>query len=399
MIARKQRPSRYGTLGRKTEADSEMNMARFIKDELPGLFPPPAKPVSAGLLKLGIRLAEGKAIHPADAARAVEIMMEGACAPYEAALFLSAFQESVCTPHALAAMAGVMRSKMVPVALSPGEGPLGDNCGTGGDNLHLFNISTAAMFILAAGGVRIAKHGNRASTSRCGSADALEALSVRIDLGPAEVARCIAETGVGFMFAPRYHPAMKNFSAVRRALPFRTVFNVLGPLCNPAPVDFQLLGVYHPDILALAGRAARILGIRRALVVCGGTGMRGRWMDEVSVSGATDAVLIEEGRLHAMEITPRALGISRAALGALRGGTPRKNAALLAEVLAGMDRGPRKDACLANAAAGFYAAGISTDLPEGMERAREALGSGRALEKLEQFIAATRAVGSNGVKS
>ncbi|MEI6632232.1 MAG: anthranilate phosphoribosyltransferase [Chlamydiota bacterium] len=370
-----------------------MDTARFIRNELPRLFPPPPRPVSAALLKLGRRLAEGGSLRAADAASAVEIMMGGECDPYEAGLFLSAFQSSDCTPRALAAMAGVMRAKMVPVAVRPGEGPLGDNCGTGGDSLHLFNVSTAAMFILAAAGVRIAKHGNRASTSRCGSADALEALGALIDLGPEEVARCIGEAGIGFMFAPRYHPAMKNVSEVRRALPFRTVFNLLGPLCNPAPVDFQILGVYHPDMLDLAGKAARILKIPRALIVCGRTGHKGAWMDEVSVSGATRAVMLSKGRMRPVEITPRALGIPCAPIDSLRGGTPRRNAGILTEILAGKDKGPRRDICLANAAVGLYAAGTAPDLREGMARAREALESGRAIEKLEQFIAATRRLG------
>ncbi len=367
-----------------------MNETRFIAERLPKLFPPRAKPTSPELLAIGRRLAGGARVRAAEAARAVEIMMDGQCAPYEAGLFLSAFQSPGCTPEALAAMARVMRSKMVTVDPRPGEGPLGDDCGTGGDNLHLFNISTAAIFVLAASGVRIAKHGNRASTSRCGSADALEALGARIDLGPSEVARCIAETGIGFIFAPSYHPALKNLAAVRRALPFRTVFNILGPLCNPAPLDFQLLGVFHSDLLELAARAARILEIPRMLVVCGATGIRGRWMDEVSVSGPTKAVLLSGGRVRRLEIAPRSLGLVPAAFSPLRGGTSRRNAAILAGVVEGRDRGPRADACLANAAAGLYAAGVVKDLREGIGRARRAVESGEAMEKLEGFIAATR---------
>lgn len=367
-----------------------MDEKKFIRDQLPKLFPPPAKAVSAELLSLGRRLAEGRRVAPAESARAVGIMMEGACAPYEAGLFLSAFSSPACTPQALAAMAGVMRSRMVRVAVRSGEGPLGDNCGMGGDNLHLFNVSTAAMFVLAASGVRIAKHGNRASTSRCGSADVLEALGARIDCGPEGVARCIAEAGIGFIFAPRYHHAMKNLAAVRRALPFRTVFNLLGPLCNPAPVDFQLIGVCHPDLLDLAAKAARIIGIPRTLVVCGGTGTAGQWMDEVSVSGPTAAAFLANGRIRRVEITPRALGLARAPLASLLGGTTRKNAAILTEVLAGQDRGSRADACVANAAAGLYAAGEAKDLREGMRRAREAMKGGAALGRLERFIAATR---------
>lgn len=378
-----------------------MDMGRFMRDELPRLLPPPPKPVSKWLLKTGRRLAEGRGIQARDAAQAVELMVEGACAPYEAALFLSAFQASDCSPRALAAMASVMRERMVRVQVGRCGAPLGDVCGTGGDSLYLFNVSTAAMFVLAAAGARIAKHGNRASTSRCGSADVLDALGARIDLGPAEVARCIRETGIGFIFAPRYHPAMRNVAAVRRALPFRTVFNLLGPLCNPAPVGFQLLGVCHHEMLLLAAGAARILGVPRALVLCGNAGRHGRWMDEVSIAGPTRAFLLAGGRLRAMEITPRLLGVPRVSLDALRGGTPRGNAAALERILGGTDTGPRRDICLANAAAGLLAAGLVGDLREGMERAREALGSGGAIEKLRRFIAATRkyAASRSGVKS
>jgi len=367
-----------------------MEMRRFVRDELPRLFPPPANPVSVWLLKTGRRLAEGRGIRARDAMQAARLMVEGACAPYEAALFLSAFQASDCTPRALAAMASVMREKMVRVPVSGCGAPLGDVCGTGGDSLDLFNVSTAAMFVLAAAGARIAKHGNRASTSRCGSADVLEALGARIDLGPAEVARCIRETGIGFIFAPRYHPAMRHVAEVRRALPFRTVFNLLGPLCNPAPVAFQLLGVFHHEMLALAAGAARILGIPRALVLCGTAGRRGRWMDEVSISGPTRAFLLAGGRLRPMEITPRQLGVPRVSLAALHGGTPRGNAATLERILGERNSGPRRDVCLANAAAGLLAASLVGDLREGMGRAREAIESGGALERLRHFIAATR---------
>jgi anthranilate phosphoribosyltransferase len=317
-------------------------------------------------------------------------MIGGGAAPYETAFFLAALRPERCSPQELAAMAAVMQAHAVRLAPLRTAGILGDNCGTGGDNLHLFNVSTAAMFVMAAAGVPIAKHGNRASTSRCGSADVLEALGARIDLGPEAVARCIEACGIGFMFAPRYHPAMKNVSAVRKALPFRTVFNLLGPLCNPAPVTFQLLGVYHPDSIEPAARALSLLGRKRALIVCGATGRQGTWMDEVSISGPTRAALVEDGAVRGIMIEPDALGIPAARLEALRGGAPSENAALLRGVLGGTDRGPRRDICLINAAAGLYAGGAAGTLRAAMDAAREAVEMGHALRKLEEFIEESR---------
>jgi len=364
-----------------------MDFKKFIKEGLPRLFPPPEKSSDRELLQLGVRLSDGEKISPEEAARAMEIMIGGVASAYETALFLTALQPEACTPEILAAMARIMRSKAVPVTPRATEGILGDNCGTGGDNLHLFNVSTATMFILAASGIALAKHGNRASTSQCGSADVLEALGVKIDLGPEAVARCIDGIGLGFMFAPRYHPAMKHVSGVRRQLPFRTVFNLLGPLCNPAPVTFQLLGVYHPDTLDLAAHTLMLLNVPRSLVVCGETDTKGEWMDEVSTSGPTHAVRIENGALHHITLEPRDLGIHPCSVRELRGGTPSQNASILRNILSGVEKGPRRDICLANAAAGLYACGAVERISQGMDRAREALESNRALRKLEQLIA------------
>jgi len=363
-----------------------MDRKRFIQEQLPRLFPPTRAPVGTELLQFATRLADGGRLAPEEAGSAMEIMIGGRSTPYETALFLTALRPDACTPEGLAAMARVMRAQAIRVTPRARCEILGDNCGTGGDDLHLFNVSTAAMFVLAAAGIPIAKHGNRASTSRCGSADVLEALGVRIDLGPDAVARCIERTGIGFMFAPSYHPAMKHVAAVRRGLPFRTVFNLLGPLCNPAPVTFQLLGVYHPEILELAARALMLLNVSRALIVCGEPGVRGGWMDEVSISGRTQAILIERGTTRRITIAPRPLGIPPSPLGALRGGTPRMNASILRGILDGSDAGPRRDLCLINAAAGLYAAGAAREISEGLERARETVAGGGALTKLEQLI-------------
>jgi anthranilate phosphoribosyltransferase len=214
----------------------------------------------------------------------------------------------------------------------------------------------------------------------------LETLGVRIDLGPEAVARCIERTGIGFMFAPFYHPAMKNVAAVRRTLPFHTIFNLLGPLCNPAPISFQLLGVYHPDVLDLAAQTLMLLDLPRALVVCGEAGIEDQWMDEISISGRTHAILIDHTTSHRIEIDPLALGMSLSPLDPLRGGEPSMNASILRGILDGTDTGPRRDLCLINAAAGLYAAGVVDEISEGLTRARETLKDGGALEKLERLI-------------
>ncbi|MCX6353478.1 MAG: anthranilate phosphoribosyltransferase [Candidatus Aureabacteria bacterium] len=364
-----------------------MDLKEFIREALPRLFPPPEQFSKRELLQLGMRLADGERISPEETACAMEIMIGGGASAYETALFLTALQPETCTPEILAAMARIMRSKAVPVTLRSAKRILGDNCGTGGDNLHLFNVSTATMFILAASGIAIAKHGNRASTSQCGSADVLESLGVKIDLGPEAVAHCIDGIGLGFMFAPRYHPAMKHVSGVRRRLPFRTVFNILGPLCNPAPVTFQLLGVYHPDTLDLAAHTLMLLNVPRSLIVCGETDTKGEWMDEVSTSGPTHAVRIENGVLHHITLEPSDFGIPPCSVRELRGGTPSQNASILRDILSGAGKGPRRDICLANAAAGLYACGAVEQISLGMEQAREAIESNRALRKLEQLIA------------
>lgn len=363
-----------------------MNYKNFIQDKLPRIFTPEKEPVSPELLQLGVRLVDEGPLAPQEAESAMEIMIGGRSSPYETGLFLTALRIGPRAPEELAAMARVMRAHSIRIAPPASCAILGDNCGTGGDGLNLFNVSTATMFILAAAGAPIAKHGNRASTSRCGSADVLEVLGVRIELPPEAVARCIERIGIGFMFAPAYHPAMKNVAAVRRALPFHTIFNLLGPLCNPAPIGFQLLGVYHPDVFDLAAQTLMLLNLPRALVVCGGAGVEGGWMDEVSISGRTHAILIDRATSRRFEIDAAPLGIPLSPIEALYGGTPSVNAAILRGILDGSDTGPRRDICLINAAAGLYAAGVAGDISEGLVRARETLKGGGALAKLEGLI-------------
>jgi anthranilate phosphoribosyltransferase len=259
--------------------------------------------------------------------------------------------------------------------------------GTGGDHLGTFNISTTSAFVAVGAGARVAKHGNRAASSRCGSADVLEALGVRIDLGPREVAACIDKVGMGFMLAAIYHPAAGRVAPVRRALGVRTVFNFLGPLTNPAAAGRQLMGVSSADYLdVLAGALARG-GSEHALLVHGLDGM-----DEVSVTSPTTVVEVARGRVaEAYEVTPEGLGLARWDIADLAGGDPVENAAITRRVLSGMCGGPR-DAVLANAAAALYAGGAAASLQDAMRAARESLDSGRAARVLDHLIAFTRSL-------
>ena len=259
-----------------------------------------------------------------------------------------------------------------------------DTCGTGGDRSNSFNISTVAAIVAAGAGAVVAKHGNRAASSLCGSADVLEALGAAIDLGPAEVSRALAETGMGFMFAPRFHPAMRHAAPARRELGIRTVFNVLGPLANPAGVRRQLLGVPSP---ALGGTMARVLmelGTERALVVFGDGAL-----DEISPSGPTMTWEVRDGTITEGTIVPDELGFARVAPDEIRGGDPARNAHLARAVLEGQRGGPRS-AVLLNAGAALYVAERAPSVRDGVTMAERAIDSGAAAERLTRFVAVTR---------
>jgi anthranilate phosphoribosyltransferase len=280
-----------------------------------------------------------------------------------------------------------MRRLAEPVCVTA-DGPLVDTCGTGGDRLGTFNISTTAAFVAAGAGVRVAKHGNRGATSRSGSADLLEALGVRIDLPPAAVARCIEEVGIGFMFAPLHHKAMRYVVPVRRDLGIRTVFNFLGPLTNPAGAPRQLVGVSAPEYVEVLAQALASMGCERALVVHGEEGL-----DELSVTGPTRVIEVEEGRVAARTmVEPEALGLGRWPLADLAGGEPAENAAICRDVLAGR-RGACRDVVLLNAAAALAIAGVAGSLEEGVARATDAVDSGRARETMEALVRASATAG------
>lgn len=259
-----------------------------------------------------------------------------------------------------------------------------DTCGTGGDGTHTFNVSTATALVAAAGGVRVAKHGNRAVSSHCGSADVLESLGVNLDITTSDVERCILEVGIGFLYAPLFHGAMRHAVGPRQEIGIRTLFNLLGPLTNPAGASAQVLGVYSPGLTEKIARVLDRLGTREAFVVCGeGT------FDEISVCGPTRISHLKGGRVETFEMVPEDLGFKRAPVEAVRGGNARKNAQIIRDIVNG-EKGAKRDMVVLNSAAAFVAAGLAHDFKEGAGQAVEAIDSGRAGEKLDRLIAFTR---------
>ena len=305
----------------------------------------------------------------------------------EKAGFLKALAAKGETPAEIAGFVEAFLARTLPVPVSPGEldGPLIDVCGTGGDKLNLFNISTASIFILAAAGVCVAKHGNRGITSKSGGADVLEALGVPIDLHPDAFAECLRRHGAGFMFAQKYHPAFKAVAPVRKQLAeegVRTVFNILGPLLNPIPIECQMVGVMDPELPPAYIRILERLGRKSAWVVHGSTD-DGRGMDEISSIGPTRVCRLQEGRIDETTLSPSCLGIPPAKVGDLMGGSAEENAAIIRAILTGGDTGPKRDIVLLNAAGALTVAGVAEDVQQGMHIAREQVDSGKAREKLE----------------
>jgi len=310
--------------------------------------------------------------------RIMTAIMTGQSPPEEMTLFLTTLARRGETAEELATAVEVLRVHAVPLPLSRPYA-LCDTCGTGGDGQGTINVSTLAALVAAASGVRVCKHGNRAASSRCGSADVLEALGVNLDATPAQVARCIEEAGFGFCFAPRFHPAMKVVAPIRKALGIRTLFNLVGPLANPAPLAFQIVGVPEARLLRPMADALHRLGVRRGLVVHGRDGL-----DEVTTTAPTDALELREGTIRERPLDAAALGIPRAPREALRGGEARHNADIAQMVLAGTPGVPR-DIIVLNAACAIYVAEQAATIEEGLAKAREAIDSGRARALLEQI--------------
>ena len=324
------------------------------------------------------RLAERRDLSEAEAAAAMEDIAEGVATPAQIGAFATALRMKGETAEELAGLTRTMRRRLVPV---PVEGEVVDTAGTGGDGAHTFNVSTLAAIVAAAAGARVAKHGNRAASSACGSADLLEALGVAIDLPPADVATCIQQAGIGFMFAPLFHPALRHAVAPRREIGIRTVFNLLGPLLNPAGARHQLLGISVPALAATMAEALRRTGSRHVLVVYGEDGV-----DEVSLSGPTVVHELVAGEVRHYRIVPEEFGLARAPRGAVRVGSLEESVALARRVLAG-ERGPARDIVVLNAAATLLAADRATTLAEGVRRAEAALDSGAAAHCLEHLRA------------
>ena len=326
------------------------------------------------------RIASGGDLEAGEAERVLREVMEGRSGEAQTAAFLIGLRTKGETVQEIAGLAAAMRA----LALRVDAGDrLVDTAGTGGGR-PTFNVSTTAAFVAAGAGCRVAKHGNRSATSQCGSADVLEALGARIDLEPQEVASCIDQVGFGFMFAPKHHAAMKHVVPVRRALGVRTVFNVLGPLTNPAGARRQVIGVSDPERLETIAAALRELGTDRAVVVSSADGL-----DEFSVSGETRVVELREGRLDAYDVTPEQVGLELAANGAVGAGTPDENAGVLRRVLEG-GPGAERSLALLNAAAAIYVDGRAESLAEGVESARESIDSGAAAATLDRWLELTR---------
>ncbi|WP_141731635.1 anthranilate phosphoribosyltransferase [Oligoflexus tunisiensis] len=314
-----------------------------------------------------------------EAAAATSLIMQGAVSVEETAGFLGALAGKGETVDEIVGCVSSMRAHAV--ALQPRRPDLIDVCGTGGDGAETFNISTCNALVLAAAGLGVCKHGNRAVSSRCGSADVLEALGVAIDLQPDRAAAAIDACGFAFLFAPHYHPAMKYVGPVRRALGVRTVFNLLGPLANPAPVKHQVVGVFDPDLVPMMAAALQKLGAESALVVCGDGGL-----DELSLSGPSRVSQLKDGRIEHFTLSPEDFGVARAPLETLKGGDKEANARIIEAILHG-ERSPRRDIVVMNAGAALVVSGRASSWREGADQIAVVIDSGRAFQTLEKIRA------------
>lgn len=319
------------------------------------------------------------------ATAAMNVIMDGAATPAQIGSYLTALRMKGETWEEIAGSAAAMLAHVVPVEPAlPAGTPLYDVVGTGGDGKHTFNISTTAAFVVAGAGRKVAKHGNRAASSKSGSADVLLALGGQLDLTPEQVAACIEQVGIGFLYAIHHHPAMRYAIGPRREMAQRTVFNVLGPLTNPARASHMLIGVYAPELTEPLARVLLALGKQAAFVVHGADGL-----DELSTTGSNRVSHLHNGHVTTFDLDPRGLGLAQATLADLIGGTPEENAAITRRVLDGSERGPQRDVVLLNAAAAL--AVTNGDWAQGLAEAQAAVDSGRALAVLDQWVALTQA--------
>jgi anthranilate phosphoribosyltransferase len=338
------------------------------------------------LKRLIAKLQRRADLNSSDVALATTMLLSDKIAADDKSAFLTALHDKGETAEEIAAFVTQLIDRAIDPALDPGElrGPMIDVCGTGGAGLDVFNVSTTIMFILAAGGAVVVKHGNRSVTSCCGSADVLEALGVRLDWPPERLKECVKRLGFGFIFARQYHPAFRILAEMRARLAQakkRTIFNLLGPLLNPARPQRQLIGVYEPRLTTVFAEVLRRLGRERAWVVHGLTDAD-RGMDDISTSGATTLAELVDGKVNSAVLDCRWLGVAAAPLAELQGGDAAENARTVVGLLSGELRGGKRELAVVNAAGGFVVAGLAHDMGEGIEIAREQIDSGRALEKL-----------------
>ncbi len=335
------------------------------------------------------KLIQGEDLSRAEAQTAMEQILSGHASTEQIAALLIALRIKGETVDEVVGFALAMRRHATPIFPAGRKRPdevIVDTCGTGGDARATFNISTAVAFVVAGAGVRVAKHGNRSTSSRCGSADVLEALGVRIELAPERVAEAIEKIGIGFLYAPAMHAATRYAIPARRELRVRTVFNLLGPLTNPAGASAQIVGVYDASLTELVAQALGELGVQRALVVHGADGL-----DEISISGETHIAELRDGAVRSYTVVPEDFGLRRATLEAIRGGDAAHNAEMIHNVLGSVSRGhehgPHRDIVLANSAGALVAAGRATDFLDGVRLAAESIASGAARAKLEALVA------------
>jgi anthranilate phosphoribosyltransferase len=313
-----------------------------------------------------------------------DTIFEGQVTEVQIAAFLAMMRMKRATADEIAGLAQSLRDHAVRVHAE--QKHLIDTCGTGGAVVKTFNISTASALVAAGAGAYVAKHGNRGITSRCGSADVLEELGVNIDPGPDVIARCIREAHIGFMFAPKFHPAMRFVQPIRKSLDFRTAFNILGPLANPAGVRAQVMGVSDAELLERIAETLKLLGAKRAMV------LHGQGMDEISLLGKTRIVELRDGRVTSFELDPADYGISNASIDALGSGDAIANAAVIRDILAGKERGPRRDIVLLNAAAAIVVAELADGFEQALGLAQASIDQGKALHCLEKLVEISNAV-------
>jgi len=309
-------------------------------------------------------------------------IMSGEKSEAEIAAFLTALKIKGESVTEIVAGAKVLREKAAPIDM--GTMATIDTCGTGGDSTGTYNISTAVAIVAAAAGVPVVKHGNRSVSSKCGCADVLEASGVKIDLTPDQVKDCVNALNIGFLFAPTFHSAMRFVGPTRKALGFRTIFNILGPLANPANATAQVVGVFSEALVPIYAEVLKEIGLKRVLVVHGKDGL-----DEITITDETMAAEVKDGKISYFTIQPEDFGIKRASLEDIKGGETQLNAQILRAVLAGEEKGPKRDILLINAGAALYVAGKADSLREGMAKAAQVIDNGKAVDKLEGFITKT----------